>query len=70
VLEALLIYDKKMPIWDQPAMAQIFQRYNVSRPDWQLIEQIFAQADAVYRTKGSSIHEAYEHWRSQMPEGR
>jgi hypothetical protein len=70
VLEALLIYDKKMPIWDQPAMAQIFHRYNVSRPDWQLIEQIFAQADTAYRTKGSSIHEAYEQWRSQMPEGR
>jgi hypothetical protein len=70
VLEALLIYDKKMPIWDQPAMAQIFQRYNVSRPDWQLIEQIFAQADTAYRTKGSSIHEAYEQWRSQMPGGR
>lgn len=70
VLEALLIYDKKMPIWDQPAITQILQRHNVSRPDWQLIEQIFAQADAVYRTKGTSIHEAYEQWRSQMPEGR
>jgi hypothetical protein len=70
VLEALLIYDKKMPIWDQPAIAQIFQRHNVSRPDWQLIEQIFAQADEVYRTKGTSIHEAYEQWRSQMPGGR
>lgn len=70
VLEALLIYDKKMPIWDQPAITQILQRHNVSRPDWQLIEQIFAQADAVYRTKGTSIHEAYEQWRSQMLEGR
>lgn len=70
VLEALLIYDKKMPIWDQPAIVQIFQRHNVSRPDWQLIEQKFAQADEVYRTKGTSIHEAYEHWRSQMPGGR
>ena len=70
VLEALLIYDRKMPMWDQPSIANILQRYNVSRPDWQLIEQIFAQADVAYRTKGSSIHEAYEQWRSQMPGGR
>jgi hypothetical protein len=70
VLEALVIYDKKMPIWDQPGIVQIFQRHNVSRPDWLLIEQIFAQADAVYGIKGISIHEAYEQWRSQMPGGR
>jgi len=70
ILEALLTYDKKMPMWDQPAIAHNLQRYNISRPDWQLIEQIFAQADTAYRTKGSSIHEVYEQWRSQMPGGR
>jgi len=70
VLEALVIYNKKMPIWDQPAIAHSFQRYNVSRLDWQLIEEVFAQADAAYRMKGSSIHEAYEQWRSQMPGGK
>jgi len=59
-----------MPIWDQPAIAHSFQRYNVSRLDWQLIEEVFAQADAAYRMKGSSIHEAYEQWRSQMPGGK
>jgi len=70
VLEALLFYDQKMPIWDQPAIVHIFQRYNLSRPDWQLIEQIFDKANAVFRAKRSSIHEAYEQWRSQMPGGR
>ena len=70
VLEAILTYDQKMPIWDQPAIAHVFQRYNLSRPDWQLIEQIFAQADTAYRAKGSSIHEAYEQWHVQMPGGR
>jgi len=70
VLEAILTYDQKMPIWDQPAIAHVFQRYNLSRPDWQLIEQIFTQADTAYRAKGSSIHEAYEQWRVQMPGGR
>lgn len=70
VLEALVIYDKKMPMWDHPAIVQIFQRHNVSRPDWLLIEQIFAQADAVYDAKGISIHDAYEQWRSQMPGGK
>jgi len=67
VLEALVIYDKKMPMWDQPAIAHIFQRFNVSSLDWRLIEEVFAQAEAAYRMKGSSIHEAYEQWRSQMP---
>jgi len=70
VLEALLFYDQKMPILDQPAIAHIFQRYNLSRQDWQLLEQIFAEADTAYRAKGSSIHKAYEQWRLQMPGGR
>jgi hypothetical protein len=70
VLEILVMYDKKMPIWDQPAIVQVFQGYNVSRRDWQMIEQIFSQATAVYRAQGSSIHNAYEQWRSQMPGGR
>jgi len=70
VLEALLSYDKKVPIWNQPAIAHTFQRYNVSRLDWELIEKVFAQADAAYRRKGSSIHDAYEQWRSQMRGGR
>ena len=67
LLETLLIYDKKKPIWDQPTIVRIFHSYNISQPDWQLVEQIFAQAEAAYRAKGSSIHDAYEQWRSQMP---
>ena len=63
-------YDKKMPMWDQSAIAHIFQRYNVSRLDWELMEKIFGQADAAYRKKEASIHDAYEQWRSQMPGGR
>jgi hypothetical protein len=70
LLEALVIYDKKNGMWEQPALTQLFQRYNVSRLDWQLIEEVFSHADAAYRMKGSSIHEAYEQWRSQMPGGR
>ena len=70
ILEALVIYDKQLPMWDQPALGQIFQRYNVSRSDWLLIEQIFAKADLSYRTKGSSIHEVYEQWQSQLAESR
>lgn len=66
ILEALVIYDKHLPMWDQAAIAQIFHRYNVSRSDWLLIEQIFAKAEVIYRTKGSSIHEVYEQWRSQL----
>jgi hypothetical protein len=70
LLEAILMYDKKRPIWDQSAIVFIFQNYNISRQDWQFIDRIFTQADAAYRAKGGAIHEAYEEWRSQMPGGR
>lgn len=70
MLEALVSYDKKIPMWEKPALTEIFQRYNISRQDWELIEEIFGEADAAYRMKGSSIHDAYELWRSQMPGGR
>ncbi len=70
ILEALLIYDQQLPMWDQPAIVQIFHRYNVSRSDWLLIEQIFTHANLSYRTKGSSIHEVYEQWQSQLAESR
>ena len=67
MLEALVSYDQKKSIWEEPALTQLFQRYNVSRLDWELIEKIFGQADAAYRMKGISIHDTYEQWRSQMP---
>lgn len=70
MLEALVSYNHKIPMWEKPALTEILQRYNVSRQDWGLIEKIFDEADAVYRMKGSSIHDAYELWRSQMPGGR
>lgn len=70
LLEALLMYDKKMAIWDQSTIVIIFQNYNISRPDWEFIDRIFTQADAVYRSKGASIHEAYGKWRAQMPGGK
>ncbi|MBA3964200.1 MAG: hypothetical protein H0X47_00180 [Nitrospirales bacterium] len=70
MLEALVSYNHKIPMWEKPALTELFQRYNVSRQDWELIEKIFDEADAVYRRKGSSIHDAYELWRAQMPGGR
>lgn len=70
MLEALVSYNYKMPMWEKPALTELFQRYNVSRQDWELMEKIFGEADQAYRMKGSSIHDAYEQWRSQMPGGR
>lgn len=70
LLEALLVYDKKRPIWEQSDVVRIFQNYNISRPDWEFIDLIFTKADAAYRAKGASIHEAYEEWRLQMPGGK
>lgn len=70
MLEALVSHNHKIPMWEKPALTEIFQRYNFSRQDWELIEEIFGEADAAYRMKGSSIHDAYELWRSQMPGGR
>ncbi|GJL69728.1 MAG: hypothetical protein NPIRA06_23630 [Nitrospirales bacterium] len=70
MLDALVTYNHKIPMWEKPALTELFQRYNVSRQDWELIEKIFGEADAAYRRKGSSIHDAYELWRAQMPGGR
>jgi hypothetical protein len=66
VLEAVLIYDKKIPIWEQVAIARTLQGYNVSRSDWQLIGHVFSRADAAYRARGSSLHKIYDQWRSQI----
>lgn len=70
MLEALVSYNHKIPMWEKPALPELFQGYNISRQDWELIGQVFAQAEAVYRMKGSSIHDVYGQWRSQMPGGR
>jgi hypothetical protein len=70
LLEALVSYNHKIPMWGKPALIKLFQRYNISRPDWELIEKIFGEAEVAYRMKGSSIHDAYELWRAQMPGGR
>ncbi|HBP87194.1 MAG TPA: hypothetical protein DD706_05795 [Nitrospiraceae bacterium] len=70
MLDALVNYNHKIPMWEKPALTELFQRYNVSRQDWELIEKIFGEADVAYRRKGSSIHDAYELWRAQMPGSR
>ena len=69
-LQALVSYNHIIPMWEKPVLVKIFQRYNISRQDWELIEKIFREADAAYRLKGLSIHEAYEGWRAQMPGDR
>ncbi|GJL60081.1 MAG: hypothetical protein NPIRA03_29380 [Nitrospirales bacterium] len=70
MLEALVSYNHNVPMWEKPALTEIFQRYNFSRQDWELIEKIFSEADVAYRMKGSSIHDVYELWRAQMTGGR
>jgi hypothetical protein len=70
LLEALVSYNHKIPMWEKPALIELFQRYNISRRDWALMEKIFGEAEVAYRMKGSSIHDVYELWRAQMPGGR
>lgn len=70
ILEALLLYDKKKPMWNQPAIVRTLQNYNVSRSDWLLIVNIFARADEAFRNEGTSIHKIYEQWLSQMQGNR
>lgn len=70
ILEAIVTYDRKRPIWNQLAIVPILQSYNISRGDWELISRMFTQADAVYRAQGSSIHEEYEQWRTKLRGGR
>jgi hypothetical protein len=66
MLEALLLYDKKKPIWNQSAIVRILHSYNFFQSDWQLIEYIFSKADAALRAEGTSIHAVYEQWWLRM----
>ncbi len=66
ILAALSIHNKKMPMWNQPGLPHVFQRYNLTQRDWELIDRVFFQAEEAYRIKGSSIHLAYQHWRTRL----
>jgi hypothetical protein len=69
LLAALVTYAHKHPMWDQPELIRVFQTYNVTCKDWELISQIFTQSNEAFRAKGVSIHQAYRQWRIQMPGG-
>lgn len=68
-LEALILYDKKHPMWEDPKIVAAVQAFNVTGSDWVLIVNIVSQAETVFRDQGRSIHELYDQWRVKMPGG-
>ena len=69
VLEALILYDKEYPMWEDPKIVSAVQAFNVTRSDWVLIVDMISQAETVFRERGRSIHELYDQWRVKMPGG-
>jgi len=69
VLEALILYDKEHPMWEDPKIVAAVQVFNVTGSDWVLIVDMVSQAETVFRDRGRSIHELYDQWRVKMPGG-
>jgi len=69
VLEALILYDKENPMWEDPKIVAAVQAFNVTGSDWVLIVDIVTQAETVFHDQGRSIHELYDQWRVKMPGG-
>jgi hypothetical protein len=69
VLEALILYDKENPMWEDPKIVAAVQAFNVTGSDWVLIVDIVTQAETVFLDQGRSIHELYDQWRVKMPGG-
>ena len=67
VLEALILYDKEHPMWENPKIVAAVKAFNVTGLDWILIVNMVSQAEMVFRDRGQSIHELYDQWRAKMP---
>ena len=65
-LEALILFDKEHPMWEQPKIVAAVQAYNVTGSDWALIVDLFDKANAVFREQGRSMHELYDQWQMKM----
>ncbi len=70
VLTVLICYDQKHPLWEESNVASALQAFNVSRADWELVAELYKQAEAVFREQGRSIQMAYKNWRMKMPGGK
>ena len=69
LLEALLRYSPTPPLWEREEITRVFQAFNVSRADWDMIDDVFSRAEVVYRNRNTSIHEVFADWRARMPGG-
>lgn len=70
VLEALILYDKEHPMWEDPKIVVAVEAFNVTGSDWALIVHMVSQAETVFHDRGRSIHELYDQWRVKMPGGK
>lgn len=67
ILEGILTYSPNPALWENPALIQAIQQFNVTESDWGVVKTIFFKARDVYSKQGKSIHEVYESWRAKMP---
>jgi hypothetical protein len=70
VLEALILYDKEHPMWEDPKIVAAVQAFNVTGADWILIVNMVSRAETIFRDQGRSIHELYDQRRVKMPGGK
>lgn len=70
MLAALVAYDLEHPLWENPEIISVMQRFHVTRAGWVLIAELFKKADAVFGEQGRSIHMVYESLRKTMTGGK
>ena len=70
VLEALILYDKEHPMWEDPKIVAAVQAFNVTGADWILIVNMVSRAETIFRDQGRSMHELYDQRRVKMPGGK
>jgi len=70
VLGAFIAYDQVHSLWDDPALVLALQEFNVTRADWDLMVDLFQQAETVFRGQGRSLYDVYKGWHMKMPGGK
>jgi len=70
VLGAFIAYDQEHSLWEDPKLVFALQEFNVTRTDWEVVVDLFQQAEAVFRGQGRSLYDVYKEWQMKMPGGK
>jgi len=69
VLGAFIAYDQEHSLWEDQKLAFALQEFNVTRADWDLMVDLFQQAETVFRGQGRSLYKVYQGWQMKVPGG-